>query len=122
MASAPCDHLQVVLAALSGWQTVLITLGASALTGAAALLVSWLNGQQETARLDQQLTHECQQQAERIQHERDEQWRDRLTEAAAEFSTGVQQALLRIHEAIQTVRIANGRVHCPFRARDGGGR
>jgi hypothetical protein len=94
---------QVELAALSGWQTVLITLGASALTGAAALIVSWVNGRQETARLDRQLDHERDQQSERIQHERDEQWRDRLTDAAADFSTGVQQALLRVHEAIQVV-------------------
>ena len=53
-----------MLGDLSGSETVLITVGASAVTGFVALFGSWLNGKQETARLDQQLAHERQQQAE----------------------------------------------------------
>jgi hypothetical protein len=44
--------------ALSGWQTVVITVGVSAVTGLAALLVSVLTGRQARARLDRQLDHE----------------------------------------------------------------
>lgn len=45
--------------------------------------------------------HEQRQQEARLAHEREERWRDRLVDAAAEFSTGGQQAVLRVHEAIQ---------------------
>jgi hypothetical protein len=96
---------------LSGWQTVAISLGASTLTGAAALLGAWIRGRQDRAQLDRRLEHERTQQERQLEHERAEQWRDRLVRAADDFSTGAQQALLAVHQALQAVSGARGDPH-----------
>ena len=50
--------------------------------------------------------HERELQERRLDHERAEQWRDRRVRAADDFSTGVQQAMLRLHEAYQAASVA----------------
>lgn len=52
---------------------------------------------------DERRHHEREQQDARLRHERAEQWRDRLVRAADDFSTGVEQALLAVNEAISAV-------------------
>jgi hypothetical protein len=88
---------------LSGWQTVAITLGASGITAFVALFVAWLRGGQEREQLDRRLEHERRQQTEQRAHERTEQWRERLVREAADFSTGVEQAILGVRDVINAV-------------------
>ena len=86
---------------LPAWATITLSI-VSALAGivggvAVTQVRIWFDREQAAATRD----HERRQQEVRLAHEREEQWRDRLVDAAAEFSTGAQQALLRVHEAIQ---------------------
>ena len=89
---------------LSGWQTVLIALGGGFITGAAALLVAFVSGKQAGKQLERRLEHERQQQAERLDYERDERWTERHIRAADDFATGVDQAIIGVRAVIAVVR------------------
>jgi hypothetical protein len=88
---------------LPAWAT--ITLAAiSALAGiVGGLSVTWIRIRFDRTENAEERTHQQELQEQRLEHERAEQWRDRLVRAADDFSTGTQQALLRVHEAIQAV-------------------
>jgi hypothetical protein len=88
---------------LSGWQTVAITLGASGITAFVALFVAWLRRGQEQEQLDRRLDHERGLQTEQLAHERTERWREILTREAGDFSTGIEQAILGIRDALGEV-------------------
>lgn len=98
---ASCDHRRVEL---SGWQTVAISLGGAAITGAAVFLVAFVSGRQARKQLERRLEHERRQQAERLAHERDERWTERLVCAADDFATGLDQAILGIRDMITADR------------------
>jgi hypothetical protein len=86
---------------LPAWATVTLAIvsGLAGIVGGIAVTHVRIRFDREQATATRD--HERRQQEARLAHERDEQWRDRLVDAAVEFSTGVQQALLRAHEAIQ---------------------
>lgn len=88
---------------LPAWATVAIALGAAGITAVAALGATWLRirfeGSQEAARR----VHDRDQQEARLENEREEAWRDRMVRAADDFSTGVEQALLAVNDAISAV-------------------
>jgi hypothetical protein len=89
---------------LSGWQTVVISLGGGAVTGAAALLVAWVTGRHGRKQLDRRLQHERVEQERQREHERSEQWTDRRVRAADDFATGVEQAILGVRDVMAAVR------------------
>ena len=88
---------------LTGWQTVAITIGGAAFTAASAFGIATINGRQNREQLDRRLTHEREQQAAELQHERTERWLDRQIRAADDFSTGLEQALLGVRDLILAV-------------------
>jgi hypothetical protein len=65
---------------LSGWQTVAISIAASAITGLTALLVALVRGRQERGQL-----------GERLAHEREQQLVERQLLVTADFSAAIDQ-------------------------------
>lgn len=88
---------------LPAWATVAIALGASAITAVAALGATWLRIRFERRQDDARRMHDWRQQEAQLEHEREEAWRDRMVRAADDFSTGVEQALLAVNDAISAV-------------------
>jgi hypothetical protein len=77
-------------AVLPAWATVTLAI----VTGiAAGYIVTVVRIRFDRAEAKAMREHERLQQEAQLAHERDEQWRGRLVDAAAEFSTGAQQAL-----------------------------
>src|SRR5204863_245437 len=54
--------------------------------------------------------HERQRQERQLEHERSEQWVERLVRAADDFSTGVEQAILGVRDVISAVTDQTGDV------------
>lgn len=77
---------------LPAWATVVVSLGGAFAVAAASVGVTWLR-----IRFDRE------QQRERLAHEREAAWRDRMVAAAADYSTGVEQAILGVRNVITAV-------------------
>jgi hypothetical protein len=88
---------------LPAWATIVIA-AVSALAGIAGGVAVTLTrihfDRDENATLRE---HERERQERQLQHERNEQWVERLVRAAEDFSTGVEQAVLGIRNVIATV-------------------
>jgi hypothetical protein len=106
-----CDHRHVEL---TGWETVVISLGGGGVTGAAAVAVAVVTGKQGRKQLERRIEHESDQQTERLRydreehesklrHERSEAWTDRLVRAADDFAIGIEQAILGVRDVIAFV-------------------
>jgi hypothetical protein len=86
------------------WLTVVIAV-ISALTGivggvAVTLIRIRFDGDENQKTRD----NDRERQERQLEHERSEQWVERLVRAADDFSTGISQALLGVHDAIAAVQ------------------
>jgi beta-phosphoglucomutase-like phosphatase (HAD superfamily) len=88
---------------ISWWATVLL-----ALITASAGVVGGVAVTEKRIRFDRDENaknreHEKEQQRQQLEHERSEQWVDRLIRAADDFSTGVEPAILGVRDVISVV-------------------
>jgi hypothetical protein len=91
---------------LPAWATITIAAISAAAGILGAFVVTWIRIGFDRDESLKDRAHERELQERRLDHERAEQWRDRRVRAADDFSTGVQQALLRVHEAIQAAAMS----------------
>lgn len=85
---------------LHDWAIVLLSLVSGAVGGSISTLLRIRFDRKEAA---EQRQHDRERQEARLAHERESEWRERRVFAAADFSTGVEQAILGVREIISAV-------------------
>jgi hypothetical protein len=88
---------------LPAWATVVIA-AISALAGVAAgVIVTLIRIRFDRSESAAMREHEPERQERQLQHERSEQWVERMVRAADDFSTGIEQAILGVRDIINAV-------------------
>lgn len=88
---------------LPAWATVLLSLISAAAGVVGGIVITRIRISFDREQAREQRTHDRDQQRERLENERQAEWRDRLVLAAADYSTAVEYAILGVRDVISAV-------------------